>query len=284
MLILLILSWIGVSGFGAADESLSPDGKSGPAISGSTGQERSEVIFSGHAPSGEFYADHMDNIYFIDGHKIIKVETGTGESYEYGSLSDGAISGADVSNPLQIMLFYRNFNRVLFLDNKLAHLRSPVDLADLGIEQAILACSSGRGGFWIFSDRSNKLVYFDRQLLNTHQSLMLSSIISGNVKPVYMTEAGNMVFLNVPRKGILVFDRFASYLTTVPYKGPDKFQVLDGKIIYYTGSELQSLDMEGLEVEVIGLPEGSKAENVQIRSGRIYILSGNTITVYSPRP
>lgn len=239
-----------------------------------------EIIYRGHALSGEFRTDHLENIYYIDNHKIVKVETGTGNTMEYGSLSDGDITDADVSNPLQIILFYRDFNRIVLLDNKLARLRSAISATELGIEQALLVCSSGRGGFWVFSDRSNRLVYFDRQLRNSHQGMIISSITGTNIKPVFMTKAGNLLYLHVPGEGILLFDRFAAYLETIPYSGPDRFQVLDGKIVYFMDGELLSLDIESLDIESIALPAEKKIDNAQLQPKRLFLLSDKEISLF----
>jgi len=242
-----------------------------------------DILYTGSAPSGQFYTDHLDNIYFIEGRKIIKIAVATSEILEYGSFSEGSIASADVSNPFQIMIFYRDFNRIAFLDNKLSLMRSAINLSDLGIEQAVLVCSSGRGGIWVFSDRDNRLIYFDQQLRSTHRSMIISSITGTSGKPVYMTEAQNQLFLYIPRKGIMVFDRFASYLTTIPYTGPERFQVIGSRIIYFSDGELLSLDIESREITGVVLPELLRIDNVSVQPERLFLLSENKIIVYVNR-
>ncbi len=239
-----------------------------------------ELIFKGLAPSDEFYSDHLDNIYFLDDHKLIKIATTSGAILEYGSLSIGEISSADVSNPFQILLFYRDFNQILFLDNKLSRLRSEINLSDLDIEQAILACSSGRGGFWVFSDRGNHLVFFDQQFRNSHQSMIISSITGSNIKPVYMTEAQNQLYLHIPGEGILVFDQFASYKKTIPYYGPDRFQVMNGKIIYFQDGKLLSLDISNNEIIDIVIPLQVKIDGAYLQPKKLCLLEGDVIKLF----
>jgi hypothetical protein len=240
-----------------------------------------EIIYSGHAPSVQYYSDQLENIYFVDGHKIIKIETSTGAVMEYGSLSAGVISSVDVSNPLQLLVFYRDFNQILFLNNKLARLHSPVNLTNLGVEQAVLVSSSGSGGIWVFSDRDNRLVYFDQHFRNSNQSRNIGSITGSNIKPVYMIEAQNQLYLHVPGKGILVFDRFASWLTTVPYEGPERFQVLGGRIVYFLDGELFSMDIKTHEKVGQNLPPGFKIDNAQLQPpGNLYIISDKKIILF----
>ncbi len=243
-----------------------------------------EILYTGSAPSEVFYSDHLDNIYFIDNNKLIKIEVPTGETLEYGSLSAGDITSADVSNPFQILLFYRDFNQILFLDNKLTKLRSEINLSDMSIEQAGLVCSSVKGGIWVFCERSNRLVFFDQQFRNSHQSMILSSITGSNIKPVYMTESNDKLYLNVPGTGIIVFDRFAAYNKIIPYSGPGKFQVMGRKIIYFLDGKLMGLDIEKNEIQNLLLPSHLKIDNAQLQPKRLYLLSGNCIKLFRVNP
>lgn len=241
------------------------------------------VKYAGQAPSRHYYTDHLENIYFIDGYKLLKIDTATGEVMEFGSYSAGEISLADVSNPFQIMVFYRDFNRVVFLDNKLSRLRSEISLSELGVEQAVLACTSGRGGMWIFSDRDSRIIYFDQQLRNTHQSMIIGAVAGVTGKPVSMTEAQNRLYLYIPRKGILVFDRFASYITTVPYSGPERFRVTGSDILYFADGKLISMDIESGEETRLDLPSDVEIDDATLHPGYLFLLSGNRFMLYGRR-
>jgi hypothetical protein len=245
--------------------------------------ERFELVFGGSAPSASFYPDHIENIYFLDDHRIIKIETATGNRLEYGSLSAGSITWADVSNPFQILVFYRDFNRILFLNNRMAPLRREINMSDLGIDKAILACTSGQGGFWVFSERDNRIVYFDQQLQRSHQSMNINSIVGASLQPSYMIEFQNRLYLHVPLEGILVFDRFATYLKTIPYAGPSRFRVMDGQIIYFDQGNLMSLDFDGADIRKIYLPSDTRVDYADIQPERLYILSGSMIYSYRVR-
>lgn len=242
--------------------------------------DRFELVYSGSAYSDEFYPDHIGNIYFVDDHKLIKIQPHSEISLEYGTVSSGTITSADFSDPFQIMLFYRDFNRVLFLNNDLSPINTEVDLSGMGIEQAVLVCSSGKGGIWVFSDRENRLIYFDQFLQRSQYSRSLSSITAKGDKPAYMIEADSRLYLHVQGEGILVFDRFASYLKTIAYSGPDRFSVTGGKIIYFHDERLMSLDVEDGSTEIIILPGELEPDFADYKSDYVYILSGKNIYSY----
>jgi len=239
-------------------------------------------IYTGAATSDRFYTDQLNNIYFIDNHKFIKIETYSDEVLEYGSLSYGAITSADVSNPLQILLFYRDFNQIAFLNNKLGILHSPLNLSTLGIEQAQLVCSSGKGGIWVFNERDNRLVYFDQQFRSSNRSKIIAMPASG-VNPVYMIEEQNNLYMYVPDIGILVYDRFASHVATIPYSGPERFQVIGGRIIYFYNKELIAIDTKTREKTILNLPPDIKVDDAQLQPDRIYVLSGEEIKLFRTR-
>lgn len=241
-----------------------------------------ENIYTGSAPSDNFYTDQLDNIYFIGNHNLTRINTNSGEVLEYGSLPYGTITSADVSNPFQILIFYQNFNRIAFLNNKLGTLQSPLNLSSLGIEQAGLVCSSGKGGIWVFNERDNRLVYFDQQFQSSNRSRILAKPDSG-LSPVYMIEEQNNLYVHVPDSGILVFDRFASHIATIPYSGPERFQVIGSKIIYFYNKELFAIDTITSEITTLDLPSDITIDDAQVQPGRMYILSGDKIYLFKTR-
>ena len=111
-----------------------------------------------------FSVDPLGNIYIICGQNIRKFDINLAKIGDYTNAFLGNISFADVSDPLRILIYYRELNQVVWLNNFLQELRSPVMLDDIGIDQAVLLCSSNLGGFWVFNQLNNQLQYFDKNL------------------------------------------------------------------------------------------------------------------------
>lgn len=80
---------------------------------------------------------------------------------EYKNLSLGKIARADIQNPLQIVLFYENFNTAVLLDNQLNEtIRLPFsENTKPIIASAVGMASSNR--LWIFNTLSQKVGLFD---------------------------------------------------------------------------------------------------------------------------
>ena len=98
---------------------------------------------------------------------------------EYKNLSLGKIAHADIQNPLQIVLFYENFNTAILLDNQLnetLEIRFSENATPI-VASAVGMASSNR--IWIFNSLSQKVGLFE-YLKNDYRELTVS--FSGKVK------------------------------------------------------------------------------------------------------
>ncbi|MCK7537529.1 MAG: hypothetical protein MZV63_44530 [Marinilabiliales bacterium] len=91
------------------------------------------------------------------------------------------IHSVDVSDPFRILIFYKGFNRIVFLDNKLSELLSNIQLNDLGYFHVVAAAASVRGGFWIYDTDFSKLIFIDKSLKAVHISSTLADLIDNSM-------------------------------------------------------------------------------------------------------
>lgn len=227
----------------------------------------------------KFAADQLGNIYIINGQNIQKYNSNLQKIADYSNVYLGNISFIDVSDPLRILLYYREFNQVVWLDNYFQEIRSPVRLDDLGIEQAVLLCSSSLNGFWVFNQLNNQLQYFDMNLNKIHESISLNPLI-GEMRPIAMTEKNRMVYLNFPGTGILTFDQFGTYSRTLPVFPDNNFQVTDESIYYLQQGSFKRYDLEAFKEGKIILPDTVALQAVTIQPEYLYISKKDGIFVY----
>lgn len=233
-----------------------------------------------------FITDQLENVYIIKNHQITKFNNKGIQQAIYSNSNLGSISYADASDPFRILLFYKNFNQIIFLDNFLSGIGSPILLDDLGIEQIEIACSSNQGGFWIFNNQTGQLFYYDKNLQLIQKSISLNSfpdfIASGRInnKPVYMIEKNDYIYLNIPESGIMVFDIFGAYYKTIHLKNIKSFQIVDGKIIYFQKNYLIKYCPKLLATDSILLPDTVNIINSRIEHNNIYIFTNNNFSIY----
>lgn len=103
--------------------------------------------------------DNFGSDYFI-GDNVLRKITPKG-ILEYKNLSLGKIARADIQNPLQIVLFYENFNTAVLLDNQLNETMkiSFSDHTTPIVASAVGMASANR--LWIFNSLSQKVGLYD---------------------------------------------------------------------------------------------------------------------------
>ena len=226
------------------------------------------------------FSDPMGNVYIIKNNHLVKFVQDYTHAAEYTNLFLGNIHSIDVSDPLRILMYYKDHNQVVWVDNYLSEIRSPIWLDNLGVDQAQLVCSSNQGGFWIFNGLNNQLQYFDVNLEFVHESITLNSLTGPDIQPTYMLEKSRNVYLNVPGFGILVFDRFGNYSKTIPLEIPDEFQVTDQNLYYFKAGELYSFDLQTYSPGKLQLPEKDGFIKVEMQPDYLYLFRHQGYSVY----
>jgi hypothetical protein len=178
--------------------------------------------------------DNLGNIYLYSGHKMVKHHYPSLKKASYSNIKYGAISSLDVTNPFKIMVFYKNFNKIVYLDKYLSQIGSDIDLDELGHTDVELVCSSSNGGFWLYDRQKESLFYYNEDLQKVHQSISVKSLNDGSDNtPVSLIEKNQLVYMNIPEYGILVLDQYGGYQYTIPLINLDDYQIIGGNIFYF---------------------------------------------------
>ena len=117
-----------------------------------------------------FEIDVQSNLYIVKGAELQKYNSDNELLYTYSNLVYGDISTLDVYKTTNIFLYYRDFNKILFLDNTLSIKYSAIDISELGYPEANLACNSYNNSFWIYDPINMEMLRFGRALQNTDRT------------------------------------------------------------------------------------------------------------------
>lgn len=114
----------------------------------------------------QFSADHFagfDNFgwrYYVKDNTFFKEKDG--RKLQYQNIGFGKIKKADILNPLNIVLFYEDFNAVVFLDNQLNEIRR-VNFSDY-LPDALVVHAVGNASqnrLWVFNTSTMQLGLYD---------------------------------------------------------------------------------------------------------------------------
>jgi hypothetical protein len=192
----------------------------------------------------------------------------------------GEISSIDAMNPLKIAVFYKDFSRVLFLDNTLTENGNAIELEKFELEQASLICTSYGNGIWVYDGVAYTLTRFNQEMQRNVQILNLNQILGYTPDPKYLMEHENHLYMSVPEKGILQFDIFGTYIRTIPIVGLFKFQVVGNTLFYsQTPGILDAFEMKTLQENRLKLPINDYID-LSINQNRIYLLRKDSLSVF----
>jgi hypothetical protein len=151
--------------------------------------------------------DPLENIYYVKNNTLFKKSEKLTLNYQNPNL--GRLSSVDITNLFKIILFYKDFNTVVILDNNL----NP-HIAEIGLQQInySLVSFASENNVWLYSTENNSLELFDYQLNQTritsqplyfyHTDFIATEILSTN-QYVYL----------VGQEGILVFNQYGSFMS-----------------------------------------------------------------------
>lgn len=244
--------------------------------------------FSGDEPAplrlqvrhNAFGGDNIGNIYTVNEDELVKYLPSGKFFARYSNLRLGSITTLDATNPLKLLLYYHDFQQIVFLDNQLSQNSAPVSLEALGYEQTWLACAGANNSFWIYNKQNNELIRFDENSKKTASTGNLKQVLNTNLEPDFMREYNGYLFLNCPASGIYVFDIFGAFSKVIALKGLNAFQLTEDILYYQRDSVLCSYNHKLFEESCKRLPLGPKGVRTAYYNKQLLLSSGDTLLLY----
>jgi hypothetical protein len=237
-------------------------------------------IFTVASKGDYLLTDNLGNSFVVRNDQLTKYRDNGTVFRLYSNKKLGKITSVDPMNPLKIVVFYRDFSQVVFLDNTVTENGDPILLTDWELEQASVVCSSYDNGLWLFDQVQYSLTRFNQQFKPTVQVKSLNQILGYTPQPAFMMEQNNHVFMSDTAHGILQFDIFGTYIKTIPVKGLKKFQVF-GDNLYYANKEgfLVAYGLKTLQESRLKLPVTDFID-MRIGQNRLHILGSDSLIVF----
>jgi len=114
--------------------------------------------------------DNFESLYFINNNVLHKKTKNT--SINYNNVQLGEITSVDTFGPLKFNIFYKGFNTVIILDNRLSEIFK-IDFSKLQPYKNITHVSTGNENtLWIFNQDSQQLENYDYKAGKTRVQTM----------------------------------------------------------------------------------------------------------------
>jgi len=228
-------------------------------------------------------ADNLGNSYIFDFNTIIKYNPEGDSIGTYSNNRLGNISSIDVTNPYKILVFYSDYSVIIFLDNFLTAMETPIALDRLGYDGVTLACSSQENGLWLFDRLQQKLIKLGKDLTVTNKSINLSQWTGNQINPKTLIEQNSTVALHLSNESVIIFDQFATFDKVLSIKTTNEIQVINQNIIFQTNDTLFQYSPKQLVASPMILPL-EKTKSAKISKDRLLLLKNEKLYIYHYLP
>src|SRR4051812_21066915 len=229
-----------------------------------------------------FYADNMGNIFLVS--KTNQVKKLNQDLDSVAVFNDvrryGNIYSLDVSNPLKIIVYYRDFTTVLVLDRFLKLLNT-VDLRRYGILQAKAVTQSYDNNYWVFDELDNTLKKIDDNCNVLLKSADFRILFPEPYNPSYIIDEDGLLYLYDEKRGWLLFDYYGTHKQHLDLLNWKDVQVTHGNLlgrdsIFFYLFGIKSLTDLKFRSDV----NFSNAIKIQRTLNNLFVLDPNGLSVY----
>ncbi len=186
--------------------------------------------------------------YIFDNVLFKKEKNSKGIDVGYNNFQLGDITSVNTFNPLKINLFYKDFNTVIILDNRMAEI-SKIDFNALEEQKYVTHVSTGYDNtIWVFNQNNQQLELFDFKTKTTRAKSMPIQSNVLDIKSNYNT------CWVLTEKFLYIYNYFGSLVKKVKNKGYTSFEQSNENLFLKKGNKLFYLKNESDNFIPIKLP------------------------------
>jgi len=223
--------------------------------------------------------DSYQNLYFLKDQVLHK--QGDQGNYVFNNYQLGSITSVDIINPLKILVFYRDVNTILFLDNRLTEIER-INFNNFSEFINISAASNaGNNQLWVFNIDSQQLELFNYR---TERKTLVSQPFTGDIRSMvsnfnfcYILTQESLFTFNI--YGSLISENNMAHYHRIVQQGENVVAVQGDALFYIPSSE-----GEGLENAVTPLNLNITEITIKDLQGTqdfLYIYDGNSVHTFS---
>jgi len=215
--------------------------------------------------------DKLKQFYLVDfNNEVIKFDAKGKELFRFSNNQLGDLAHLDATDPFNILLYYPDYLKVLTLDRTL-NLTGEFDLQNLGLLYAQAVGMTNDNQLWVYDENVFKLRKVNRSGEVLLESNDMSLLLNEAVNPNFLLERDNWVYLNVPSKGVLVFDNFGRYAKLIPIL-TERFEIWKGHLVYQENEKLLAFHLRSLLTrELQGITTLEAGDQVRLQGDLMFV-------------
>jgi len=224
-------------------------------------------------PFENFEVDNLGSLYLFSPNQQLKKLDAKFDSV--GLFNDvrryGSLYGMDVSNPLRVILWYKDFSTLVILDRFL-NLRTSINLNGAGILQCVAVAQSYDNNIWLFDDLDSKLKKIDEEGNLLLESADFRMLFDNPPHPYKLEDFNKQLYAYDSARGLLMMDYFGAYQKLLPYTGWKNLQGIGKGLIATDSNHLIYLKADGINMNKIALTQEMKvAKKIRLQGTRLFV-------------
>lgn len=217
-----------------------------------------------------FTTDKMGNAFLAGANGDLTKYNRNGDSLTAQNYKQfGDLESIDATNPFEIYLYYKDLNKVLFLDNQLTK-RGEFDLEDVELENISAVARSADNGIWAYDLSTNRLKKYAKSSELLLESVRVNFYSNKVISPFQILDKQNQVYLCDSVEGIFVFDNFGTFYKRLDIKTNKPIQVQGDNLLYAKDSSYYKYSLKFFKEEK--LPYIEDCNYLRWEKNRLFVL------------
>jgi hypothetical protein len=223
---------------------------------------------------GDFEVDNLGNLYLFGARQQLKKLSPTFDSLAVfnDTRHFGKLYMLDASNPLRILLFYRDFGAIIILDRFL-NVRTILNLRTAGYQQVSAITQSYDNNIWLYDELENMIKKIDESGKTLTSSPDFRVLFDDPPQPQELHDFNRYLYASDSEKGLIVMDYFGAVKNKLSFKGWHN--------LHSAGNGLVATNSAGLVYFQPGNPDTKNkplpapmiaAKKIRVHDGKLYVL------------
>ncbi|MCU7551080.1 hypothetical protein OCK74_18315 [Chitinophagaceae bacterium LB-8] len=229
--------------------------------------------------------DNLDNLYIITPQDQLKKYNINGDSVAAfnGVKRFGKLHSVDVSNPMKLLLFYKDFSRIVMLD-RLLTVRGTIDLKQNNIMQASAVGASYDNKIWIFDSYEYKLKKLDEQGSLLQETSDFRILFDQSIVPQQILDRDGLLYLYDTTSGLFVFDYYGTFKRKLPLSNWNSIVIAGKNVLGISNNGINNYSTATLMESRYMFPQNFlRYYRYSLSQNKLIALSKNSVSIFSYR-
>jgi hypothetical protein len=230
-----------------------------------------------------FTVDNLQNIYLVNNSSNqLKKLDGNGDSA--GVFNNvrkyGKLFSIDATNPLKLLLFYKNFATIVVLDRFL-NVRNTINLGKKNIFKVKTITTSYDNNIWLFDEGDSKLKKIDDNGDVLTETVDFRTLFDTVPSPVQISDQDGFLYLYDPNRGFYTFDYYGTLKSNQSYLRLNNTEIIGKTLLGFSDSLLFTYPPPPAKGAELPVPPAFRAAlQIKTINNSFYVLNKEGILQY----